>query len=336
MHKLSGFTYVLPIRWERDASMRGELAEYLRVLAGWCDDVLVVDGSPDGVFADNDRAWAGHVRHVRPDPAYRCLNGKVTGVLTGLALARHERVVLADDDVRYERAALHRVVEQLCDHDLVRPQNYYCPSPWHACWDTARIVLNRALGHDFPGTLGVRRSSVWSYGGYDGDVLFENLELIRTVQANGGLIAAPRDLFVRRLPPTVAQFWGQRTREAYDDFAIPLRMTLWLSVAPLVALAAWCRRPAPLLVAAASAVGLAEVGRRRAGGAAVFAASASLLAPLWLLERGVCAWLAVLQRARFGGIRYRDVTIRVAAHRRSDCSPRRPQLPAGAAAESSR
>jgi hypothetical protein len=38
------------------------------------------------------------------------------------------------------------------------------------------------------------------------------------------------------------------------------------------------------------------------------------LAPLWVLERGVCAWLAVLQRLRFGGVRYGDSVIPRAAH----------------------
>ena len=56
------------------------------------------------------------------------------------------------------------------------------------------------------------------------------------------------------------------------------------------------------------------MGRRRGGGAAFFPATSSLLAPLWVLERGVCAWLAVLQRLRLGGVRYGDSVIAVAAH----------------------
>jgi hypothetical protein len=66
--------------------------------------------------------------------------------------------------------------------------------------------------------------------------------------------------------------------------------------------------------AAGLAVAAAEVGRRRAGGATHFPATSSLLAPIWILERGVCAWLAVLQRLRYGGVRYGDSVIPVAAH----------------------
>jgi hypothetical protein len=297
---------------------RTELTDYLCQLAQWCDDVIVVDGSPPQVFAENARLWSGAVRHVEPNPLHRSLMGKVAGVLTGVDLARHGAVVLADDDVRFDRAGLQRMVELLAEYDLVRPQNFFSPMPWHAFWDTSRILLNRATGADFPGTLGVRRSTLRSIGGYDGDVMFENLELIRTVQAHGGTVASPLDLFVRRLPPTAAHFWGQRTRQAYDEFAVPARMMLWLSVVPALTLLFIRRRPRPVVGAAAGSIALAEAGRRRSGGTSVFPVACSVLAPFWILERGTCAWLAVLQRIRFGGVRYGDSTIRVAAH-----SPRR-------------
>src|SRR5204863_834391 len=125
---------------------------------------------------------------------------------------------------------------------------------------------------------------------------------------------APLDLYVAREPTSASHFWGQRTRQAYDDFALPLRMALWLATVPLLALALLRRRGARAIAAAALSVALAELGRSRGGGRARFPASSSLLAPVWVLERGVCSWLAVLQRLRFGGVRYGDSVIPVAAH----------------------
>ena len=69
-------------------------------------------------------------------------------------------------------------------------------------------------------------------GGYDGDVLFENLELVRTITAAGGAEAVPLGLYVRRMPPTTSHYWSQRVRQAYDEFARPVRLVVWLSVAP--------------------------------------------------------------------------------------------------------
>lgn len=308
-----GFSYVLPVRMA-DAAPRDELTAYLRTVAEWCDDLIVVDGSAPEIFAANRHAWAALGRHVAPDPAHASLMGKVPGVLTGIDLARHERIVIADDDVRYDRGALSRVVALLGRYDLVRPQNYFSAWPWHARWDSARSLLNRAMGADFPGTLGVRRSTMHAAGGYDGNVLFENLELIRTIEAHGGEVISPLDLFVAREPPTAAHFWGQRTRQAYDDFAIPARMAVWLSILPALGVCAARRAPRGPLVAAVASVALAERGRRRGAGTRLFPWSSSLLAPAWLLERGVTAWLAVLQRLRYGGVRYGDSVIAVAAH----------------------
>lgn len=313
MKELLDLAYVVPIRWG-DGAQREELAAYLERIASQCAEVIVVDGSEPGVFAGNAAAFDQRVLHVPPAEDESWLMGKVSGVRTGVKLASRERVVIADDDVRYDLAALRRAAELLDEHDLVRPQNYFDRLPWHARWDTARTLLNRGCGRDYPGTLAVRRSRMLAMGLYDGDVLFENLELIRTVRAHGGRTASPLGLYVARVPPSASHFWGQRTRQAYDDFALPLRMALWLAVVPLLLCSAWKRRPALAAGPAALSVAVAERGRRRDGGAAVFPASSSLLAPVWILERGICAWLAVLQRLRFGGVRYGDSVIPLAAH----------------------
>ena len=291
-------TYVLPLRWI-DEGPFDDLTAYLRTLTAWME-VIVVDGSPPERFADHHRAWEGLAIHVSPDPRFRFLNGKVNGVLTGMHLAGHEAVVVADDDVRYDREGLERVIASLDHADVVRPQNYFWPLPWHARWDTARIILNRAVGGDFPGTLGVRRSTLLRTGGYDGDVLFENLELMRTVEASGGVVLHDPGCLVRRLPPTARHFAGQRVRQAYDEWARPARMAASLAILPAVTSLVARRRWGPLVAGAAATVATAEAGRRRAGGRSRFPASSALLAPAWLAERAVWAWLAVGRRATGG------------------------------------
>ncbi|TDQ54231.1 glycosyl transferase family 21 [Actinorugispora endophytica] len=308
---------VIPLRWEDDRALGG-MTRYLEGLVGLADEVVVVDGSPGPLFARHADAWrrcGGRLRHLRPSGSARCANGKVAGVRTGVAAAANEKVVVADDDVRYDPAALRRVCAELDRADLVRPQNYFDPLPWHAVWDTGRTLLNRAFGHDYPGTFGLRRTAFLRMGGYDGNVLFENLELIRTVRASGGSEARPLDLYVRRLPPESGRFWSQRLRQAYDDTAQPARMALFLALGPLAGLAA-LRAPVLLPCGAAAVVLLAEAGRRRAGGAAVFPAAASLAAPVWVCERAVCAWPALAARLTGTGVAYAGSRLAVAAHSR--------------------
>lgn len=310
-HPLS---YVLPIRWASDEGRQG-LTAYLEWLAERCGQVIVVDGSPPSVFAGNAAAWSSFATHIAPDADLRTIRmGKVAGVLTGVRRAREEAIVLADDDVRYDDEGLSRMVDLLADCDLVSPQNFFDPMPWHAQWDTARTLVNRALGNDPAGTIGVRKSSMEALDGYDGEVLFDNLELIRTVEAAGGWAVAAPDLYVARVPPSTSRFWEQRTRQAYEEFATPARMAGWLAMAPLGAAMLARRRRKELAAGVAAAVAIAEVGRSRHGGSAVFPRGAALLAPVWLAERSVCVWLAVLRRLREGGLRYRGQVISAAAN----------------------
>lgn len=306
--------YVLPIKRTSAEPPEEELTAYL----GWLSsrvDLVVVDNSPPAAFAANDRAWGAWCRHVPPDPRFgQPQSPKVANVLTGLQLTTSDVVVVADDDVRWDDVSLSRAAVLAAGADLVRPQNYFSPLVWHARWDTARSLINRAFNADFPGTLVVRRSAVESAGGYDGDTLFENLELIRTIQTAGGRVVNAPDLFVRRLPPSSSRFWSQRVRQAYDDFALPGRMLTWLCLLPTVALAAVRFGVAGVAALVAVSVVVAEVGRRRHGGRQVFSTDAALWAPLWLGERAVCAWLACATRLMFGGVRYNGVVVCRSAH----------------------
>ena len=298
-------SYVLPIR---AAAPRDDLAPYLRWLAERAE-VVVVDGSDDPVFAAHAAAFGDAVRHVPVDPARVTPMGKVGGVMTGVALASHDHVVIADDDVVYTDEELRRLDQLLKEADVVRPQNWFDSRPWHARWDTGRILLNRMTGGDWPGTLGVRRSLLLDAGGYAGDVLFENLELVRTIEAAGGRSVVDLGLLVRRQAPPTPQFLDQRVRQAYDELARPWRLAAFLSILPLVALTG--RRGAAALTV--GTVALAEAGRRRDGGRRVFEPTAALWAPMWLAERSVTSWLALGSRVVRGGVRYRDGVLRRAA-----------------------
>jgi hypothetical protein len=320
--------YVLPLRWEEDGPL-DELAAYLDGLAKAVAEVIVVDGSRPDRFERHARSLPASARHLSPHRGLDFAMGKVNGVVTGLREASHDRVVIADDDVRYDEASLRRAVALLDGADLVRPQNHFDELPWHARLDTARTLLNRVLTGDpdfpvgdFPGTLALRRDALPADLAYDGDCLFENLELMRTVLAAGGSVLTPLDLYVARRPPTAAHFLSQRVRQAYDDFAIPARIGAFLAAGPAALALASRGRWRGLAAMALGSMALAEAGRRRAGGAARFPLSGSILAPAWVAERSLCSWLALGARLR-GGVRYGDRRLprsanSVAALRRRD------------------
>jgi hypothetical protein len=298
-------TYILPLR---SARPRPDLTPYLVWLAERAD-VVVVDGSDDDVFAVHRGWWGDLVRHVPVAEARKTPMGKVGGVLTGLDLARGATAVIADDDVRWSDTQLLEI-ERLLEHwEVVRPQNVFTDWPWHAWWDTGRTLIARATGGDWPGTLGVRVQPLRARGGYAGDVMFENLELVRTVRAAGGHEQVALDLVVRREPPATAHFLRQRVRQAYDELARPGRLAVQLALLPFVLLGG----PRAAVALAAGSLVLAEVGRRRAGGRDHYPAVTVLAAPAWVAERAITSWLAVATRALGGGVRYGDVRLLRAA-----------------------
>lgn len=311
-------SYVMPLRLDRPAA--AEMTAYLMRLSRLVE-VVVTDGSPPDVFAAHHDAWGGHLNHVAVKSVR--LNGKVAGVVDGLAVATYDKVVIADDDVRYEEPELRRLSALLDSVEAVVPQNYFDPLPWHARWDTGRTLLNRAVSHDYAGTVGVRRSALPD-GEYCGSVLFENLELLRTIRAAGGHVRHELGLYVRRQPPTAAHFWRQRVRQAYDSFAQPPRFAAELAVLPAVLVAVHtARRRRALAAVCALLVAAAERGRRRSGGSSVFAANTPLWVLPWVGERAVCSWIAVAWRLR-GGIPYAGRRLALSAHRQRDLasSPR--------------
>ena len=107
---------VVPLR---AAGPDDELDAYMRRLSRAVDDLIVVDGSAPEVYDGHERRWPETVRHLRPEA--QTPMGKVGNVLTGLAEARHELVVIADDDVRWTLDLLQRAVVAMGDAGVARP-----------------------------------------------------------------------------------------------------------------------------------------------------------------------------------------------------------------------
>lgn len=306
-------TYLLPLR-ASDSSGAAELAAYVNGIP--CRDVLVVDASAPQLFANHAVLFANHVRHIAPPTKAQYLNGKAHGVVTGLRLAHYNSVIIADDDVRYDAASLAAVLTALRTADVIRPQNYFRPCPWHAVLDSARTLINRSLDGDWPGTLAVRKSALPR--GYNTAVLFENYELVRTIRARGGRERVAPNIFIRRLPPTSEHYWSQRIRQAYDEFARPARLVLALAIAPVCAWFTIRHRFDVTIWIGLAAMALAGAGWLRDGAYKFITPLAVFAAPVWLAERSVCAWLALYERARYGGVRYAGSILRAAASTRAE------------------
>ncbi|HKR02081.1 MAG TPA: glycosyltransferase family 2 protein [Pyrinomonadaceae bacterium] len=305
-------TYLLTIRRvcfnEREAA---NFKDYFRLLTDAGCDVLVVDGSPQDVFDAHGEAWRGICNHVPVDPQYKYLNGKVNGIHTGISLAAHERIILADDDIRYRAEDVRRMIEVLADYEMVRPQNYLRPLPVWARTEAARMLINRAWIRegDYPGTLGVRRGAMLRVGHYDGDVLFDNEEIVRHFRARGASIRYARDFFILKRPPSFRKWIEQRPRQAYEDFVMRAK-TAFFAAVPFALALVWLTGGwrSALAFIAAVACGAMLVAARGLGDGATryFPAWLCLYAPLWVAERTASTYWAFYWRVAHGGYPFGD------------------------------
>ena len=72
------------------------------------------------------------MRHEQVDRRFGFMNDKVNGIHTGVEFASCEKIVLADDDIRYTPANLAQTRTLLEEYEMVRPQNFLSPLPWWA------------------------------------------------------------------------------------------------------------------------------------------------------------------------------------------------------------
>jgi len=306
-------TYLLPIRRSNfSAAEASELAGYFGSLTAAACEVFVIDGSPEEVFQQHDEVWRGVCRHEKVDRSFGFLNDKVNGIHTGVQLASMEKIVLADDDIRYTAVEVARVCELLERFDVVRPQNFLAPLPWWARLEAARMLINRAMLRtaDYPGTSAFRRSAMLRVGPYDGDVLFDNEEIVRHFASAGATINYAANLFVRKRPPRFRKWIEQRPRQAYEDFGLRAKTALFLALPPLAlwigAAFGWKSLFVYLVSLSIAAIAFAFIGRSRGRASEHFPASVCAFAPFWIFERSLSTYWALCWHFTRGGYPFGD------------------------------
>jgi hypothetical protein len=283
---------------ERGEELR-ELASYLSTLSVADCDVVVLDASPRLQFDLNARVlrWVG--RHVAVTNEFRT-GGGVDLVRGALNAAACEKVIVATDDVRYTPEAIARICELLDAYEVVEPQDYLDPLPWWGGIEAARMLVHRGIEPqpDHGATLGFRRTAVRSLRTLAASDPAD--DQARRLAAHGAQVHAANDVFVRREPRVFAEWLAQRPVRATKDFAVPMKTAFFLSIAPLMVLLALLGG-AQLAGSYAGVIAFAAVAlaaRGRSGAARYFPLRTCLFAPLWIFERSVSVYWALLRKVR--------------------------------------
>ncbi len=269
-----------------------DLATYLSNLGVADCDVVILDPSPRLQFDLNARIlrWVG--RHV----ALKDLDV----VRAATTYAACEKVIVAADDIRYTSEAIGQLCDLLESHEVVEPQDYLDPMPWWGGIDAGRILIHRGIEPqpDHGATFGFRRSAVRALRALSpatsGDAY------ARRLAAVGAEVYAATEVFVRREPGALGDWLSSRPRLAGADFMLPMKSAFFFSLVPLLLLLV-IAGGVQLATGYAGVIAFASVAlavRGRLGASSFFPLRACLFAPLWVLERSISVYWALLRKLR--------------------------------------
>jgi cellulose synthase/poly-beta-1,6-N-acetylglucosamine synthase-like glycosyltransferase/peptidoglycan/xylan/chitin deacetylase (PgdA/CDA1 family) len=187
--------------------------------------IVVDDGSTDGT-ADVARAVADpRVRVVRQRNA-----GKAAALNRGIALARHELVVMMDGDTVFEPDTVRRLVQPFADPRVgavAGNAKVVNRRGLVARWQHLEYVVGFAIDRrvydtlhcmpTVPGAVGAfRRSALVAVGGLSDDTLAEDTDLtIALGRAGWHVVYEPRARGWTEAPTRLGQLWLQRYRWCY-------------------------------------------------------------------------------------------------------------------------
>ncbi len=147
-------------------------------------------------------------------------------------------------------------------------------------------------------------------GHYDGDVLFDNEEMIRHFAHHQARICYATDFFIEKRPPDFRKWLEQRPRQAYEDFALRTKSALFFALpicALLCALVAGLRGFGSFVLGAVlTSIAIAFAGRLRGAARKHFPASVVFFAPAWIFERSLSTYWALYWYLRRGGYPFGD------------------------------
>jgi cellulose synthase/poly-beta-1,6-N-acetylglucosamine synthase-like glycosyltransferase len=208
---------------------RRTIAAAVRSLAAGTHSVIEVlvmdDESDDGTADEVERLGLPNVRVVRVPGG-----GKAAALNAGVALARHDLLVMVDADTVVDPDAIHRLVQPFADPRVgavagnVKVGNRRrLIGRWQHIEYVIGFNLDRRLYDTLhcmptvPGALGAfRRSAVRQAGGLSRATLAEDTDLTMAIHRAGWRVVYEETALARtEAPSTLRQLWRQRYRWSY-------------------------------------------------------------------------------------------------------------------------
>lgn len=277
-----------------------ELAAYLSNLSVNNFEVVTVDGSLAPEKNRRVLRWVG--RHVIARPQHLDGSGFIDPIRVAMDVASCDKVIVADAHVRYSEATLEEISALLDLHEVVEPQDYFDPLPWWGGIEAGRMLVHRSLSQlpDHGSTFGFRRGAIRGLRSLGIPMPDDD---VRRLASQGAEVFSAIGIFVRRIPPMLSDWLHDVPRQADDDFDEPAKAAFFFIVLPLALMLAIFGgvRTVSSYAGAIAVASIALAIRGRMGASPFFPWRACFFAPLWVLERSITIYWALLRRMSGGG-----------------------------------
>ncbi len=180
-----------------ERSLGGLLADLAAQKGRRPDEVLVVDAGSHDRTAAVARGFRG-VRVLRGEPP------PAKGRNLGASAATGDLLVFLDADVRLEADFLERFVGEIAERGLHVACPRYLPQPGaslgvraaHACFNLLFRLCQRALPSGAGHCIAVRREAFLEGGGFDPELKFDDVELVRRLSRGRRFAITGQSVFV--------------------------------------------------------------------------------------------------------------------------------------------
>lgn len=312
--RAEGMSIVIPIKVSSLTSLAGLrecLAKLLSHPFPFELEVIITDESPDDVFAAID-GWFQHeprVTHICPrDECRTGRNDKLNGIYDAMNHVSYDYIVLVDDHYRLSVDNLDQILSLFGEYDCFKCMVDFDQTRISSLVDVCGIFIINMLHpyRQFCGHLCFNLQTIKEIGFPSRDMLFDELGMELQFRKHQKKVHFADKIFFEAVQKiSWKRFFEQRLRYAYENFAFPLRFSLFLCVLPLILACALIGKSFAigfivLLTLAVVCLGLVGQIKYRQGRFPVWT---FLLSPVWFWFYPFTTWLAIVYRLR-GGVKF--------------------------------
>ncbi|WP_186131940.1 hypothetical protein [Burkholderia gladioli] len=259
------------------------------------------------LFLAND--WSG----------YFVENKKTLNIISAVRHSTSDYLILLDDDSEITLAVVNKIVGELNRVDCVRTSVSFSKENLTNMVDMCGIFIVNSTCKDrqFWGMQALRRSVAHHLFDVRRNTLFDELTFFRHLISRGATFSYLADVsIVSHCDRSYTEFFEQRLRYSYENFAYPMRSCLFFSIIPIIIAASLLFGFQVMMFALAClstiSIFFSLVGWMASRKASKHSIVINLAAPLWVGLQSIFIWLALL-RICLGGKEFSGSNLRYAA-----------------------